>query len=60
MVYPPTNYLWKCVKCGEILYGHKESGSIIKCAKCDGEMVGGPIIHRGPSPLDDEESMKKY
>lgn len=54
MACPPPDHKWVCKnpECRGESYGYDEGGLSLppKCPKCDGEMTGGPIVHRGPSP----------
>jgi len=55
-MFPTPNYIWKCKDCGEELAAHQDEEFLKldavspKCPKCGGEMVGNPIVHRGPFP----------
>lgn len=63
VMIPILNYIWECKKCGEKLNSHQDEklsqlGAVSpKCPKCGGEMIGNPIVHRGPFP---ENPFKKY
>lgn len=62
-MFPTPNYIWKCKECSEKLTVHQDEefplhGAVSpKCPKCDSEMVGNQIIHRGPFP---ENPFKKH
>lgn len=60
MAVQPPDCRWICKdpECKKELYGYEgESSFPPKCPKCDGEMAGGPIVHRDPGP---ENPFKKY
>jgi len=56
----PPDYKWVCRICYEELWVDKDialaQGSE-KCPECGSEMVGSPIVHRGPIP---DDPFKKY